>query len=329
MTLNSIFWNVLWWMTVALPCSATVFTNNFANDPSGNGWRVFGNTNLFRWNSTNQNLEVTWDSSQANSYFHQPLGTILGKSDDFSVALDVRLDDIAVGMTPGKPYSFPFCFGFQNFTNSTATNFFRGSGHTPNLAEFAYYPDSDYGATVWPSFWSTNKALNYNGPSDYTIIDLPVGVVMRITMNYTASNKTCVTTIATNGISIGTIHNVRLTNFTDLRVDTFAIESYSDAGQNPGDGGSLLAHGVVDNLTLTFPPPPVQDLRGAFANGQWQVQFTSRTNWNYLLERTQNFQGWTEVSGLTNGTGGNLFLPDTNAVSQGFQFYRVKSQRID
>ena len=68
------------------------FTENFSADPLQNGWQIFGDTNLFQWDSTNQNLDVTWDSSQTNSYFYNPLGTILAKSDDFSLSFDLQLN---------------------------------------------------------------------------------------------------------------------------------------------------------------------------------------------------------------------------------------------
>lgn len=40
---------------------AATFTEDFSNNPAANGWRVFGDPNLFHWNATNENLEVTWD----------------------------------------------------------------------------------------------------------------------------------------------------------------------------------------------------------------------------------------------------------------------------
>jgi hypothetical protein len=313
-------------LAAAFTTEAAVITENFSSNPESQAWRKFGNTNLFRWNSTNQNLEVTWDSSQSNSYFFQPLGNILAKSDDFSLAFDLKLNDIAVGVNTNKPYTFPLCIGFQNLSNATGANFFRGSGHVPNLAEFAFYPDSGFGPTLWPSFYSTNSTLNFNGASDYTIIDLPIGVTMHIAMTYTASNKTCTTTITTNGISIGAINNTRLLSFTDFRVDTFAIESYSDAGQSPDDGGSLLARGTIDNLVITIPPPPIENLRGVLTSNQWQAHFISRTNWNYVLERSQNLQTWTNASLVIAGTGTNLFLPDTTSLTEK-SFYRVRANR--
>lgn len=319
-------------LTAASICGAAVISENFASDPAARGWKTFGNTNFFHWNSTNQNLEVTWDSSQPNSFFYHPLTNLLTKADDFSFAFDLRLDDLAVGVNPDKPFTFPLCTGLQNFGDATKTNFYRGSGNggsCSNLAEFAFYPDSGYGDTVWTSFWSTTARLSYNNDSDYTKISLPFGVAMRITITYTATNQLIQTSITTNGTPIGTIKSFKLaTNFTDFRVDTFAVENFSDAGQRPGDQGSLLAHGVVDNFLITIPPPPVQNFGGAFSNGQWQAQFLSRTNWNYVLERSQNLANWAETSVKTNGNGGTIFLPDTNSPPAGSQFYRVKAQHL-
>src|ERR1051326_4452154 len=92
-------WSLMFGAFLSLPCLATAatFQEDFSNDPVTHGWQVFGNTNLFPWDATNQNLRVTWDSSQPNSYFHHPLGTILGRDDDFSLGFDVRFSDVAVG----------------------------------------------------------------------------------------------------------------------------------------------------------------------------------------------------------------------------------------
>src|SRR5947207_13370380 len=77
---------------------ATTITENFTNNPLQNGWQVFGDTNLFQWNSVNQNLAVTWDSSQTNSYFYYQLGTILARDEDFSVSFDLRLSAFVAGI---------------------------------------------------------------------------------------------------------------------------------------------------------------------------------------------------------------------------------------
>jgi hypothetical protein len=82
----------------------------------------------------------------------------------------------------------------------------------------------------------------------------------------------------------------------------------------------------VDNFVVTPPPPPVQNLAGSFSHAVWQAQFISRSNWLYTLERTGDFQSWTNVSPATSGNGTNLFLPDTNAPADK-AFYRVRAER--
>ena len=54
--------------------NANTIVERFTTDPALDGWQVFGDTNLFQWDSANQNLAVTWDSSQTNSYFYHLLG---------------------------------------------------------------------------------------------------------------------------------------------------------------------------------------------------------------------------------------------------------------
>src|SRR5213082_3198570 len=148
--------------TAASVGEATTLREDFASAPAANGWRVFGDTNLFHWNPVNENLEVTWDSSQTNSYFHRPLGTVLTKSDDFGLAFDLRPSEIAVGVNPNKRSTFELAVGFLNFIDAASTNFERGIGvnssYGPrNLAEFDYFPDSGLGATISPTMISSNN----------------------------------------------------------------------------------------------------------------------------------------------------------------------------
>jgi hypothetical protein len=304
-----------------------VLTEDFSTDPALRGWKVFGNTNLASWNPTNHNLQFTWDSSQTNTYFYHPLGTILGKSDDFTLAFDLTLRDLAIGVNAGKPYSFPLCVGLQNFVDATGPNFYRGNGHlSPNLTEFAFFGDSGYGPTVWPSFWSTNSVLSYNSGADFTVLDLPVGVRMHVVMNYSSSNKLVSTTIATNGVSIGALNNFKLSpTFTDYRVGTVAVESFSDGAQSPADGGSLLAHGIIHSISVTTPTPPVQNISVLLTNAHWQAQFAGATNWTYFLEAATNLTNWTSVASSA-ATNGIVTLTDTNNASS-MEFYRVTAQR--
>ena len=308
------------------PVNGTVtFQEDFAANPATRHWRAFGDSSLFNWNSTSQNLEITWDSSHPNSYFSWPLNTVLSRGDDFSFVFDLRLSDIAVGTSPGKPFTFELAIGFINLAEATATNFLRGTGtDSPDLAEFDYFPDSGFGATVSPTIISSNVqfATSFNSP-----LELTTNNWFHVVMSYTASNQTLMSAMTTNGMAFGPITNVILdTNFTDFRADHFAISSYSDAGQDPQFAGSILAHGAVDNVVITVPDPAVADLSGAIANGAWQIEFTARTNWLYTLERTEDFRLWSAVSPVTPGVNRRLTLVDTNALAAN-AYYRVRAER--
>jgi hypothetical protein len=312
-------------LSVLSVARAAVIAENFSANPLQNGWRIFGNTNLFQWDSTNHNLAVTWDSSQTNSYFYHPLGTILTANDDFSLAFDLRLNDAEAG-----GYGFELAIGFLNLAEATSTNFNRSTGdNSPDLVEFTYFPVTTYSdSTVWPVFVDTNSSFNWNGASDYAIYAPTFGDWYHIMMTYTVSNQTMVTTITnfeqTPGVTI--IDPLDLTNanypFTDFRVDTISINSYQD----DGFGDSIFAQGTVANFVVTIPPLPIQNLIGAFSNGVWQVQFISQSNWLYTLERTVDFISWSDVSTSIGGNGTNLFFQDTNPLTDR-AFYRVRADR--
>ena len=311
-------------LSVLSVARATVITENFSANPLQNGWQIFGDTNLFQWDSTNHNLDVTWDSSQTNSCFYHPLGTILTRDDDFSLEFDLQLND-----AEASGYGFELAIGFLNLAEATRTNFNRSTGeNSPDLVELTYFPDVGFGPTVWPVLVDTNSSFNYNGASDYAIYAPVLGDWYHIVMTYTASNQTLVTTMTnfeqTSGMTI--IDPLDLTNinypFTDFRVDTISINSYQDDGW----GDSIYAQGVMDNFVVTLPPPPIQNLTGAFSNGIWQVQFSGPSDWLYTLERSTDFQSWTNVSPATPGNATNLFLQDTNPPADK-AFYRISAQR--
>lgn len=325
-------------LLVHVSCAVTI-NENFAT-PFQNGWQAFGNTNLFHWNSTNQNLEVTWDSRESNSFFYFPLGTTLTRSDDFKLEFDLLLNDIASGSEPGKTTGLEIGFGFFNFATATNSSFQRGVfGSAPGLVEFDYFSKGyyefggmtyDVDATTTPTFISTNS-FDY-APTIFApyIKELPTNVVMHVQMSFTASNQTLVTLLTTNGAPFFQPPDVVLTDtnvsaFTasdDYGVDTFSISSYSSAGD---DFDSVLGHGIVDNVRLTY-PFPVENFVGAQTNGVWQASFSSRSNWNYRLERTADLQSWATASATVPGNGGVLLLQDSSPPSER-AFYRVQATR--
>ncbi|MGP8022363.1 MAG: hypothetical protein ACLPRE_15465 [Limisphaerales bacterium] len=315
---------ILWGLVAASICEAATIEEDFSSDPLQNGWKIFGDTNLFQWDATNQNLDVTWDSSQTNSYFYHALGTILAKSDDFSLSFDLQLSDIAIGVNSNKPDTFELVVGFINFVSATNTNLERGIGVNPtygarNVGEFDYFPDSGYGATISPTLISSNNQFATTFAHPFA---LDPGALFHVAMIYTASNQTLQTSVTRNGLSFDTTNVVLGASFSDFRFDQVAVCSYSDAGAD----GSLLAHGTVDNFLVTVPPSPVQNFAGSFTNGVWQVEFLSQSNWFYTLQRAPDLQSWTNVSPIIPGNATNLFLQDTSAPA-GEAFYRINSQR--
>ena len=311
--------------------SHRVITEDFSSDPLLRGWKGFGPTDLIHWNREAQNLAVTWDSSRPNACFSFPLETILQRSDDFEVSLDLTLDEFAAGVSEGKRGTFQIAFGFQNFADASSTNFLRAvSGKSPNLVEFNFMPDTGFGPTVWPAMFTTNGAMNYSGASDFSVFDLPTGVTMRVTLAYTSTNETASIAITAEGVLVGPVTAARLaTNdvafgkaFTQFQVDAFAISSYSDSGY----GGSVLAHGTIDSIQITAPPPAIREVAGAFVNGAWEVKFLSQINWRYTLQRTADFVTWIDY-GTVIGHGDRVALQDAD--SSGAAFYRIHAQRLD
>ena len=314
----------LWGLVAASVGGAATIQEDFSGNPQSDGWNIFGDTNLFQWDSTYQNLDVTWSSTNQNSYFYHSLGTIVAKSDNFGISFDLQLSNIVVGVDPVKPATFEVAVGFINLVSATSTNLERGTGINAvhgahNLCEFDYFPDSGYGATISPTLISSNNQFASVFAHPYT---LDPGARFHVTMTYTASNQTLQTIVTRNGNSFDSTNTVLGTNFSDFRLDQVAVSSYSDAGA----GGSLLAQGTMDNFVVTVPPPPAQNLAGSFTNGFWQAQFLSQSNWLYTLQRSVDFQSWTNVSSTTLGNATNLFLTDTNPPGTA-AFYRISAQR--
>jgi hypothetical protein len=307
--------------------AADIFINEpFNNSPALNGWLPYGATNLFAWDSNNHTLEVTWDSSQPNSYFIHPLGTVVNRSNDFTIAFDLRLKDTTVGVQFNKPGTFEIAVGLLNLASATEPSYLRGIANTPNLVEFAYFPDGgDISASVAPTITSTNMEWNDGG---FTFpLKLETNQLFHIEMRFIAQQQKLTTHITRNGQPFGPVNDASLgSSFSDFQVDALAISSYSDAGQtDPEWSGSILAHGTVDNLAFIC-PPPVSDVQGRFNLGRWQVELPSLVNWTYTLERSTNFNDWALSSESVAGTGANIVLPDTGS-PEAKTFYRVRATR--
>src|SRR5580692_5050013 len=119
---------------------ATVIREKFTTDPALAGWQVLGDTNLFQWDSTNQVLDVTWDSTQTNSYYYYPLGQTYTITNEFYVQFDLQLND-AVAFGAGAPLAI----GLLHWSDVTSPDFSRANFTSPNVCEFDYFPAFNYG----------------------------------------------------------------------------------------------------------------------------------------------------------------------------------------
>lgn len=300
-------------------CGAATFSEDFSAAPMN--WQVHGNASLFSWNTNTGALDVTWDSREPNSFFYHKLGTVLTRHDDFRFEFDLALHDVAIGVTTNRPYTFEVALGLINLSSATAPNFFRGQlSGTRNIVEFDYFPAfSSFGATVASTIVSTNNifAYSHNFPMEMTPRDL-----FHVSMEYAASNSTLTTTMTRNGQPFGPLEPTRLSaNFSDFRLDTFAISSYSDERAD----GSILAHGSVDNIVLIYPDPPAPQIIGHFEAGIFDARFSSRTNWHYHLQHTKDLRVWNAVGESVAGTGAELALSHHNKDALGF--YRICAHR--
>jgi hypothetical protein len=315
--------NIVLTLPPAPIAGAVIEAENFNSNPLQNGWQEFGDTNLFTWDSTNLVMDVTWDSTQTNSYFYLPLGTTLSRDDDFTMAFDLNLTQ-----AEAYNYGFELALGLLNISEATNADFQRSTGeNSPDLVEFDYFPNVGYGPTVWPLFVDTNSLFNYNGPSDYAIYAPNTNDWYQIVMTYSAASQTMVTKMTnfeqTTGITIvdpiQPFVATNTANFTDFRVNAFSISSYQDDGY----GDSIYAQGEVSNVVLTL-PPVARRLSDTYSNGVSQVQFVSYANWTYMLQRSMDLINWQNVSPCVVGTGDIMTIGDTNTPS-GHAFYRVQA----
>ena len=292
-------------------------STSFATDPAQQGWKTFGNSNLFNWNSTNGCLDVTWDSSKSNSYFYHPIGTVLTRKDDFTMEFDLTIDDITG--------SFEVALGFLNTLDATAPGFLRGTGSDSlNLAEFDYFPPDGYDGGIAPTFFATNRwnqTYNSGLSSGWFPATLSAGTPIHVLLTYTGLTSTVFTAVSANGSTIVSAPFTLDANFTDFRCDAFAIESYNDTGAY---GGRVLAHGSVRNVKLTVPVR--LDIKGQLQPAGWTVTFDSLVDWNYVLQRSSDLVTWIDVPTTIERTGATCTLQDHDAPTSA-RFYRVRAQR--
>ena len=307
---------------------AASWVEDFSGDPLTQGWTAQGDPSLFRWDAAVGALDVTWDSgrTQTNSFFARPLGRSLTIAEDFQFGFDLRLEEIAVGTTPGMPYTFQLALGFVNLAEATQPGFLRGTGmDSPNLVEFDYFPDSGFGATVSPTIISTSGQF----ASGFTFpLELTPGDRFRVDMHYAAAARKLTTTMTRNGEPFGPVNDVQVElDFAGVDVDHVAVINYADAGQDPAFAGSVRARGWVDNLSVWLPDAPSLNMGGTLAGGRYTMTFGGTAGWRYTLQRTLNWAQWETIGEPVEGAGDRQILVDDDPPA-GHAFYRLRAEKI-
>jgi hypothetical protein len=153
-------------------------------------------------------------------------------------------------------YGQQIAAGLLNFNEATNFAYSRPYANSPDLFEFDYFLDTGYGYSLDASlgdftvgaptpadfyFSYANEALSTN--------------VYRIVLSHTAGTTTISGQILTNGVLYIPLNLAFPGPIADFQLDTLAIESYAD----DGFGDDILAHGVIDNITVTSTPPVASD----------------------------------------------------------------------
>lgn len=303
----------------------TDFEANFATPPNSADWRHIGDPAAFAWLADYTALKVTWDSSKTNSFFLHPLGTVLTASDDFSLSFRLQMRDITPGVDPAKPYTFQIALGFLNTAEALRTNYFRGSGVNAttgprSVVEWDYFPDTGFGATVAPVVFATNNAVR----ASFTFpFELEHSRVYDVNLSYTAVDRTLRTTMLVGGEPTQAFKEVVLPAAPtfDFRLDALGIFSFSDAGQQAGYEGSVLAHGLVHSISARFPAPLKLPLDPATPKS---IRFWARKGWRYDLERSPDLKGWEKAGSLQAELDGDALIVDESATGASW-FYRVQA----
>jgi hypothetical protein len=289
-----------------------VVHEKFATDPALDGWQVFGDTNLFQWDSTNQVLDVTWDSTQTNSYYYHLLDRTYTVADSFYVQFDLQLND-AVSFNSGQELAI----GLLHFSDATDPDFSRPNTPSPNLCEFDYFPAYTYDGTPYPS--SADATVVDSGGNyffAYDNVTLLPGGTYRVVLIHQAGAEAVSGVIYTNGQVVTTLPSVYDGGIGDFQLDMLSVINYADDGY----GDDILAHGTVGNLAFASPLP----LGFIQAPMPGQVQTLSDTNWVYTLEQSVDLQTWTPAALPVPGNGTNLVLQATNPPSD-HAFYQIRA----
>lgn len=303
---------------------AAEVTDDFLTDPFQRGWRIAGDTNLFRWAAAPHRFDLAWNSAASNSFLVLPLGRTLTTDDDFAFEFDLQLGDAAPRDPDRRPATVQIGLGLVRLARLPEGNPGRLRGAAQDLVEFDWFPGSvipGYGEnepSVSPAVFGggTSRAFSFDN-----FFDLADGATWRVRCVYRARERQLVTTLRRDGADAGPVNPVRLADqFASFAVDAFAVMAWNESATALD---SLAAHGRLSRLVLELPDPPIGTISSRVAG---QVSFTSVFSWRYTLEAGGDLKTWAGVAGAA-GTGGPLTLTDPDAALVSPRFYRVRAAR--
>jgi hypothetical protein len=312
------------WVCLAGMLFGETIEETFTTDPNPRGWRSWGDSSLFHWDSSNQRLEVSWDSGRPNSFFALPLPCSLTANDDFRFAFDLALESHAVGVLVGQAGTFQIATGLIRKNDALATNYYRGSFPGPkNTVEWTWFGEAGaVSSSVSPVMIPSDGRLPWGYADSY--VTLETGRHYRFELAYSSTHRTARMSMLTDGQPGPQLTDIVLpANFTRFQVDTFAISNYSGAGQNPLYAGSVLARGWIDNISITVPEAPILSLRARDGG----VSLDALAGWRYTLEASGNLTDWSAVTEALASQSAPIDLWDPRDGLFSVQFYRVVAIR--
>jgi len=246
------------------------FTEDFSTDPALRGWSYSGinpgksphTPPLFVWNSTENRLDVTYNSNLANSMFFKPLDVAVDECSIFKFSFKLFLTNIQAE-TDGF---CQFTFGLRNTTRDDFDRFGKDF-FNPNdpyscfdIVEWGYVPNPQspglfyFDPFVFPTICTSESDNFRNNWSPATVTQLQTDVLYEITQTYEPAERKLYMEMTADGVPIT---NADVTTPVSLyEGDVFycnaiAVSNYYnrfDWNLTP----DTIVHGYIDDISFEY-----------------------------------------------------------------------------
>ena len=319
----------------SLPRAAghAALVHRFDQDPAELGWQLFGSPSLFSWDASLESLSVRWDSSQGNSYWYHPLERPVTTANSFQFEVEFLMEQIA--LDDSWPGTFQIAMGLTRWADAVRPEFQRAVATSPrNLIEWNYFP-------AWGPFLPTLAAVVVLQDGTWRVnhdnlLELPTGSWCRLQLDFDAPTRVLRAQLFVEGVAYGVAQVVQLRDSDpSFLLDTVAISSYSDAGQEAPYFGRILANGWVRAIRFEVSPPPIAQLQiHPLATGEFLLRFQAQPGWRYQVESTSQLGQWThvtqEVSMVSNPEILSIQIERDAATADGaFRLFRIVARKAN